>query len=380
MKKALAKKLAEWEKAGLVQHDQVVAISKYEESLSENHWVLSGLMILGVLTIGIGVISLIAANWANIPNAAKLAFDFLALGGIGYAIYRSSVAGKDTAFNVWIVAMQVALLASIGLISQIYHSGGKLYQAILFWSLLAAPLSFLATRTFVPIVWMAGLLGSAFAIFMDHKWYETLFVGNLGHLIYSSAMFMALASVIARLFSRGEDWAITRAARFWTTVVGVAALFVLEHASEERNRNFAMPLYVGLLFFAIALFGILKGGVYNRIQRLSLVAMLFLFSVVAHLPKLPVGKGLELVIKVGLVVLTLGAAGVFAASFKLQKFFQIILALIGFRLLALYFQAFGGLAYTGVGLIVSGLLVISTGWLWNKNRKRIQAWVEEIAQ
>lgn len=389
MKKGLAKKLAEWEKAGLVRQDQVTAISQYEQNQPESHWVLSGLMILGVVIIGIGVISLIAANWSEIPDALKLAVDFLVLGGIGYAIFRaahSSDSGRrEMAFNAWIVAMQVAALASIGLISQIYHTGGKLYQAILFWSILVAPLSLIATRFFPPMFWMGGLLGAMTWAVMDSGVYSSLFSRSPGYVAFSLTTFCLMLAVLARLFSRGEEWPLTRVARFWASYIGIGALLFLEFAGRGRYEAEFVPMYLGLVFLAISLGGIALGRVYNRFQRLSMMAMLLFFTTLAHIQHLGSGAGYdgrggEWLVRVGLVILTLLAAGVFAASLRAERTFQLILAIIGMRLLGVYFEAVGGLAATGVGLIVSGGIVIGMGWLWNKYRKTIQVWVEELSR
>jgi uncharacterized membrane protein len=388
MKKSVEKKLVEWEKVGLIRQDQVAAISKYERDLPESHWVLSGLMILGVVVIGIGVISLIAANWSDIPNVAKLAVDFLMLGGIGFAIYRSSHSfgsgRSETAFNAWIVAMQIAALASIGLISQIYHTGGKLYQAILFWSLLVAPLSIIATKFFPPMLWMGGLLGAMTWSVVDSGLFTSFFMRNAGYVAYSLTMFCLMIAVIARLFSRGEEWPLSRVARFWTAYIGIGALLFLEFASRLREGSGFVPMYLGLAFLAIALGGVVLGGVYNRFQRISMMAMLFFFTALAHIQQIwtPTSseRGAEWLVRVGLVLFTLLSAGVFAASLRAQRTFQFVLAIIGMRLLGVYFEAFGGLAATGIGLIVSGGIVIGMGWLWNKYRKTIQVWVEELSR
>lgn len=388
MKKSVEKKLVEWEKVGLIRQDQVAAISKYEQDLPESHWVLSGLMILGVVVIGIGVISLIAANWSDIPNVAKLAVDFLMLGGIGFAIYRSSHSygsgRSETAFNAWIVAMQIAALASIGLISQIYHTGGKLYQAILFWSLLVAPLSIIATKFFPPMLWMGGLLGAMTWSVVDSGIFGSLFMKNDGYVAYSLTMFCLMIAVIARLFSRGEEWPLTRVARFWTAYIGIGALLFLEFADRRRDGLEFVPMYLGLAFLAVSLGGVVLGGVYNRFQRLSMMAMLFFFTALAHIQQvgtpLSSDRGGEWLVRVALVILTLLAAGVFAASLRAQRTFQLVLGIIGMRLLGVYFEAIGGLAATGVGLIVSGGIVIGMGWLWNKYRKTIQVWVEELSR
>ena len=38
----------------------------------------------------------------------------------------------------------------------------------------------------------------------------------------------------------------------------------------------------------------------------------------------------------------------------------------------------GGLAATGIGLIISGSLIIGLAWLWYKQRDKLRAWTEEL--
>ena len=80
-----------------------------------------------------------------------------------------------------------------------------------------------------------------------------------------------------------------------------------------------------------------------------------------------------------LTVLTLGATSLFLASIKERRLFQWFLFFLGLRFLILYFQAFGGLATTGFGLIISGSLFIGMAVLWNKYRNPIAAWAERWA-
>jgi uncharacterized membrane protein len=381
MKKIVAQKLSQWEKAGLLQREQVAAILKFEEGLSENHWVLSGLMILGVLTIGIGVISLIAANWSEIPNAIKLTGNFLFLGVIGVAIFKAQSAGRETAYNAWIVAMQIAILASIGLISQIYHTGGELYQALLLWSLLLAPLAFAASKLFPTLLWTGVLLGAISWAVLDSSLYSTMFFKQVGPVFFSITMFSLLLAVISRLLYRGHDGPISQSSRFWAGIIGVGALILFEFMARDGGVDRPSELNIGHAFLVISLCGVFLGRIYNRFQILSLLVTLLMFSITAHLSQFGVrDEILHWMFRVGLTVLTLIAAGLFAASLRAQKTFQFILAAVGIRLLFVYFEALGGLAATGVGLILSGSFVMGMGWLWNKNRKRIQAWAEEFAQ
>ncbi len=61
-----------------------------------------------------------------------------------------------------------------------------------------------------------------------------------------------------------------------------------------------------------------------------------------------------------------------------QRAFNLATFLIGLRFVILYFQAMGGLAATGIGLIVSGLLIMSVTWIWYKGRERIRQWTQEL--
>ena len=81
-------KLDQWQQAGLLssaQHDAILAFEAKQPSRSS--WWLYSLMILGAVIIGLGIISLIAANWADIPDVLKLGVDFLLLLALEGSIY-----------------------------------------------------------------------------------------------------------------------------------------------------------------------------------------------------------------------------------------------------------------------------------------------------
>ena len=59
-----------------------------------------------------------------------------------------------------------------------------------------------------------------------------------------------------------------------------------------------------------------------------------------------------------------------------QRTFNWVTFLIGLRFVVLYFQAVGGLAATGVGLILSGLLIIGVAWAWHSWRERLRQWTK----
>ena len=58
----IEKLLVEWNIKKLISDEQVKLIQNYESSKQESSWILTSLLILGAVIIGIGIVSVIAAN------------------------------------------------------------------------------------------------------------------------------------------------------------------------------------------------------------------------------------------------------------------------------------------------------------------------------
>lgn len=384
-KSKLDTKLMNWEKAGLIDGDQIEKIRAYEASLPESSWVLSSLLILGTLIVGIGVISLVASNWDQIPNYVKLSVNFLALGAIGFRIYVADQQGKPILYDSLIFGLMMMVLASIGLISQIYHTGGKLYQAILFWSLALGPLAFMSLRPIIAKIWLGGFLAAGLWGIVDSQSLKVFFDENIYALAFTTPLLCLSGTVVSRYVSQilpgQSEPGVTVALRFWTAVTGLTAIGVAETAgqiSRYNDKTYGFGGFVlGYALLAVSIFGILRAGTYNRIQRNLMLLMLFAFSLPFHAVSLGIRNQFAFS---GMTLATLAIAGILVATLHDKKVFQWILGLMALRFLIFYFQAIGGLAMTGFGLIVSGGVVIGIGLLWNKYRKTIAIWAEGIAR
>ena len=130
----LEKLLKDWVVNDLISKDQANNIKTHESSKTSHSFILYGFLILGAVVIGIGIISLIAANWVDLTDFFKLSADFILLVALAAGAYRAWEKQRPILFEVLLVSFMLHCLASIGLISQIYHIGGKLYQALLLWS------------------------------------------------------------------------------------------------------------------------------------------------------------------------------------------------------------------------------------------------------
>ena len=148
--RGLEKKLKNWLAQGLVSQQQVEKNRDYEGAKS--NWILYGLLILGLSTISVGVVSIIAANWHLFPNSLKLISNFFILGVMGALAFYGRKERSSLFFEVSLFFFPLLCLASIGLISQIYNTGGDISDAFLLWSLITLGLFFLSERRPLPLV------------------------------------------------------------------------------------------------------------------------------------------------------------------------------------------------------------------------------------
>ena len=146
MRAALKKHLSEWVSEKLISAEQSKSIQKYEHSKPASNWIVRAFMMIGALVIGIGVISIVAANWYLTPASVKLGGNFICLGILAYFIYKFADSKKTNVLEILLVVMMITCLASIGLISQVYHTGGKLQHALLFWSIISGSTDSLALK------------------------------------------------------------------------------------------------------------------------------------------------------------------------------------------------------------------------------------------
>lgn len=372
----LEKGLKEWASLGLITQDQAKLIREHEAAKPESSWVLSGSLILGAVIVGIGVISLIAANWDGIPDALKLAGDFALLGGLALAILRSWDSKREILFETLLVFFLIICLASIGLISQVYHTSGALYQALLLWSGITFFAALAARRIFVPTMWTGAFLSGIFFAAMEEPALQSLFQKNSYAAFMAMPLLCAAMTVVSK--SLAGECASTRAFRHWTLYSGITALMMAEISFFPHLFDNPIIGYVpGYLLATLVGFGIWQSLEYRRIQKWILIAALGSFMMALHLPVLDFRSP---IIYAAFTIIVLGSMAFYVASLKERRWFQWFLSALGLRFLVLYFQAFGGLAMTGFGLILSGGFVIGMATLWNKYRKPIEAWAERSAQ
>lgn len=392
------KKLNQWLQAGLITPDQQASILAFEaEHPQRSNWWLYSFMILGTAIIGLGVISLIAANWANIPDSVKLGADFALLGLLAGGIYwQYPNRQQGIWFEVLLVGFMLLCLATIGLIAQIYHISGKWYHALLFWAAITSLLSLFARNLFTRFFWVTlflhgvvwsivGLTSANFSHRMEELPAALLLTPLLTTLLYY------LATHVKQLYGYAGSLF------FWFQISAIVALAFVDISRsggemDDYRALWYLPAYAAAAILAA---GILLHKDYHLLNRLALLGALGLLLLYYHPDLLFTGEqrytlfGSATHDGIGfwqaddiraplLTLLILFLYAIHAGNIGHQRTFNLVTFLIGLRFVVLYFQAMGGLAATGVGLIVSGSLIIGMAWLWYKGRDRLRQWTKEL--
>ena len=80
-----ARKLDRLVAAGIITQTQKLEILDYEDGKGSFSLIRKALAALGIFTVGLGLISLVAANWYDICDAVKLGFLLVAMFGTAAA-------------------------------------------------------------------------------------------------------------------------------------------------------------------------------------------------------------------------------------------------------------------------------------------------------
>ena len=123
------------------------------------NWALTVFGILGGTLVGLGIILLLAHNWADMSRAARTALAFspliasLLLAGWGLRSGKESPAWRESIGIFWMLSVG----AAIALVAQTYHIPGDAGRFALTWMLLALPIVYLLDASGPALAYLAGM-------------------------------------------------------------------------------------------------------------------------------------------------------------------------------------------------------------------------------
>ncbi len=368
----IKRKIDAWRRAGLLDDERATAISLYEEEhASSSHWVVWGITAVGGLAIVTGIISVVAANWDDIPNWMKLSGCGALLLGSLAGTWGTARLASSWQRDLFLFFHDGMLLAIIGLIAQVYNLHGHPWRALALCAALALPATTVAVH---------GLLADVFLGYLTLSlWF---FLGEAGWLNHVDTNFGIgfLGASLGLVFLLGVDFvqprkpAAAAALRRWGFgLVGITAIGACVLWNEHMRWNWQQAYWPMAIFVVAALLHAIRQLIVQgpgsgvRLASLVLLVALLVGAVLTDSGGTnQVGRQLIGFTLFCALCTSVAIAAANAGSKVGTNFATLVLA---GRVLALYFELAKNLMTTGVSLIATGgvCLAVAYGW-WRLRR------------
>lgn len=352
-----------WLDAGLIDSETAQRIRQYEAERSRpvGLWSLIG---LGALAIGLGIISVVAANWDDIPGMVRLTIHGLLMAAVAAAIFwlqpRKGFLGLYVK-DVLLFVLAVLGATFFGHLGQVYQTSSPLWQPLAMWLLLFSPLMLLAGRGWlISALWIAGLLGTGIA---HMSWYAqqtseppSLYIAAITSL---PVLALLLAIFVKDMSARQAFWKQVGQFALASFVTGVSVKLIADGLSKGGfygSEGQALPIaamQLGLWSAAALLIYLLRRGT----SGISTAAILVAAAAVSFGSSIL--ESTEPLANALLFMAFWAAIGWSAIYAGWRIIFQLVVAIIALRLIILSFELASDLLSSGMGLILAGVITIA---------------------
>jgi uncharacterized membrane protein len=386
--RGLEDRIKNWVTKGIISPEQGDQILTHESSATGRPWVMYGVAAVGVFAIALGIISIIASNWADITPTQKLLAYFFWQILLGWAFFQQ-VDKPGLKREIYLSLFCLTILGGIALVGQIYHLKSDGWQGLSFWLLLILPGTLLAQTKVLPIVWVSSFF-LTLEIFFWSRLYNYSYVNTtlraesnseLLQLRLNYFLILLLFIALGTLKSKTRNISLSGFCEAALKISGWLLLIIAVpyvnylYTSYEHFRPLSLPEILPALIVAIAvgLIFLQKIDANEPPFGSRLVGTLIILTAVFWIPPLMISNLRGEVLGAAVFIFLYALAAAAAASYDRRRLFNLLSFGIALRFLLIYFEVFGSPAATGVGLIISGLLILFTLWAWYYFKDRVSA-------
>ena len=386
------RQLRAWSKAGLIDAEAVERIRVWEAQNSKplGLWALIG---LGALAIGLGLVSVVAANWDEIPGTVRLGVHAALIAALaGFIFWQRNQGNVHSAYfdDAALFILAALGLTFFGHIGQVYQTSSPLWQPFFAWMLLFTPLLLGYGRGWVvAVMWMAGL---CFTASQHWDWYLNTFYPRIrdfsvvievptlknqaipvpqwpyvymGIISFVPAFAISAGTMMRSRSARPDFWRKLEQLGLAVTVMTISG-FQLSYAFGGRSGDEALKVAAvqALLLLIVA------GSVWflrPSVSGKSTAGILAGGALVVILAQLigtsSLGGGMLFMAFWALI-----AAAALYASWRMV--FQAAIAVLAIRLIILSFELASDLLGSGLGLILAGVATLGIAWFAVRISKR----------
>ena len=378
------RKITEWHGAGLIDADTRDRLLAYDAAHSRPLalWAVWG---IGALAIGLGLVSVVAANWEDIPGLVRLAIHLALIAALLALLFLREERLAER--SPWAVEALVFITAALGLtffghLGQVYQTSSPLWQPLAVWLALFAPLLLLTGRSWPTAL---AVLGGAAWCASEYTSDRNGFNGQAPLL---RDLWLAFVLTLPVAFAPLSAWARARSARpdFWRRLQQLALAYAVGCASlvasvagteglrDSNTANEWASLLLSGAVMALAGLGVVvaRPGTSGRMAGAIIVGA----GVVMPLAYL----ASDATVAAALLFFALwGGIAAAALTAHWRGVFQMAVGVIAVRLIILSFELAADLLTSGFGLIVSGVMILGVAWLAVRVSKRFAPLEEPAA-
>lgn len=349
MSKTLSRKLQHWHDAGLVSAQQITDILAFEAKHKQGR-LTQNLTFIGFFAIILGMISIVAANWNAIPDFVKLGGHFILNLGIACAMLRINTDEKPLRKDGFTLLLAGLFLSFIALIGQVFQLHGDLHITFAFWLLICSPFIWYYGKT--PLIASPWLTLSVIILF----WNMIEFFDKTPNIFWMSASGLAIFLPLLLLSIGRSKWMTQYKTGFADTFEKMAlaipaiaaniALFLFYNDDRVLHQPYHMAVLALGMTASILCFRKNKTMLPYLACSNLLIALPFILPF--NTPLLPAL----------LFILYWGFMAWIGTRIASDNLINWSIRLIVLRLFIIYLEVFGGMLFTGIGLILSGIFLL----------------------
>lgn len=352
-----ARKLAEWHAAGLIDAATRDRLAAYETAHARPLavWAVYG---IGALAIGLGLVSVVAANWEDIPGLLRLAVHLALIAGLlaGLFLREKQLAERSP----WAAEALVFVTAALGLtffghLGQVYQTASPLWQPLAVWLALFAPLLLLTGRSWpTALAVLGGMVWCVWDYAVAGRYFDDGFITALPVLLAPLAAAMRARSERSGFWRRLEQLALAYAV---AAASAVCALASADGFDQSDGGIIGVSMLMAGAVAVVAGCGVIavRRGLSGRMAGAIIIGAGLV------LPLADIVNDRTLAAALLFMLLWAGiAAAALAAQWR--GVFQLAVGVIALRLIALSFELAGDLLTSGFGLIGAGVMILGVAW------------------
>jgi uncharacterized membrane protein len=360
---AIRARIGRWREAGLIDEDTARRLTLFEAEARPMFG--STLTLIGALSIALGVVAVVSANWDVLPIWLKLSAHILINLGLGlWAAYAAkSEAQGRLLVDAPLVILSASTLAFIAHVGQAFQLQGDLLSPLATWCALTTPFMLALGRTAAARwAWTATLAATGLGVVDVYG--EALVDARLVGACVAGVIVLAFAAPLAARGERLAPWGVHFQNIALVTLVTLASATQIMWREQFNIHDVAgvwtetiNGLTVAVIGLAAASFALTRQPPWRR----PISAFVIFTPVYAALPLLVGGAGSVVLEAAAICLYWLGIALLAHAAGRFWLY-KLAVIVVTARLFGVFLEAFGGLLATGGGLILAGALFLGLGY------------------